>query len=177
MAANGKYQEALEIIEGLHAMGTLMMASGGTVFGYYDGAEICFAAACDKRFFVAKHRDGVNLLRASLAVQQYYRKHGELPEKLMALVEEGFLKEVPRDCFSGLPIRYSRETAEFWSTGPDMEDNGGRLQNSPAIPPNGKKSKVIAKTKRDGMKSTACDLVLVDQHVISVVAFSWRNAS
>jgi hypothetical protein len=71
-------------------------------------------------------RSRVRILRAELAIQQYYRKHGDFPNELAELddVAPGALV----DPFDGGPLRYRRAGADYllYSVGPDGKDDGGR---------------------------------------------------
>ena len=71
----------------------------------------------------------VSLARASLAAHIYKRRHGELPDSLDVLVEEGLLAEVPIDFFSSNPIIYSKRGRFVRSVGTNMEDNGGEIDD------------------------------------------------
>ena len=72
------------------------------------------------------------LLETTLALQIWYREHGEFPDSLEPLVG-GLLESLPGDPFGkGEPIRYRRETdasqgATIWSIGDDEVDNDGRV--------------------------------------------------
>jgi hypothetical protein len=69
----------------------------------------------------------------TLALQLFYREHGELPADLSALVRAGYLKSIPADPFGkGEPFRYRRSanTAEgglVWSVWLDGIDQEGKL--------------------------------------------------
>jgi len=65
---------------------------------------------------------------AALAVEQFSRKNGSLPETLDELVPE-FLDEVPLDPFDGKPLRYSRRdnACIIHSIGKDRVDDGGQI--------------------------------------------------
>ncbi|MCS6975988.1 MAG: hypothetical protein NZM31_03110 [Gemmatales bacterium] len=64
-----------------------------------------------------------------IAVERFRIRHGRWPNDLDELVPD-FLDRVPRDCFTGNPLRY-RVTSEgviIWSVGPDGVDEGGSVQ-------------------------------------------------
>lgn len=62
----------------------------------------------------------------AIAVEQYRRRHGEVPENLQQLVPE-FLPAVPMDPFDGQALRYVVEEDGYfiYSVGRDRTDNGG----------------------------------------------------
>ena len=78
------------------------------------------------------------LLEAALALQVWYREHGEFPESLDPLVGT-LLDSVPIDpCGKGEAIRYRREPdaehgATIWSVGDDGVDNDGRADVKDAL--------------------------------------------
>jgi hypothetical protein len=64
--------------------------------------------------------------RAVVALCIHARRNGgALPASLEDLVTAKILPSVPRDPFTGEPLRYSREQAVIWSAGPDGKDDGG----------------------------------------------------
>jgi ABC-type transport system involved in multi-copper enzyme maturation permease subunit len=64
----------------------------------------------------------------ALAAERYRRQHGQWPDTLDALVP-AFLAEVPRDPYDGKRLRYRRlaDGVVIYAVGPDMQDNGGKL--------------------------------------------------
>jgi hypothetical protein len=60
-------------------------------------------------------------VQALIALAEYHRAHGALPETLT---------DAPTDPFSGEPLRYAKSPARVWSVGPDGVDNGGVLAYS-----------------------------------------------
>jgi len=66
-------------------------------------------------------------LVATLATQRYAREHGEYPESLDALVEAGYLAQVPGDPYSDSSLLYRRTNGDFllYSLGADFDDDGG----------------------------------------------------
>ncbi len=65
--------------------------------------------------------------RVTLALRLYRLRHGgKLPPNLAALVSAGILKTVPRDPFSGRPLRYDPVRKVVWSVGPNGSDEGGK---------------------------------------------------
>jgi len=70
-------------------------------------------------------------LLVALALQLYFREHGEFPASLDELVKRGYLKSIPPDPFGrGEPFRYRRESAPrggavVWSIWADGIDQGG----------------------------------------------------
>ena len=64
----------------------------------------------------------------ALAIEQFSRKNGGLPDKLDELVPE-FLDKVPIDPFDGQPLRYVVRKNEYviYSIGKDRIDNGGQI--------------------------------------------------
>ena len=73
-------------------------------------------------------------LQTAIAIEQYRRKNGKLPETLAALVPE-FLEKVPVDPFDGHPLRYvpSKNGAKLYSVGQDRKDDGGTGETEPDI--------------------------------------------
>lgn len=63
---------------------------------------------------------------AALAVEQYRRRYGKLPEQLDDLMPE-FLQAVPDDAFDGQPLRYivGADGYVVYSVGQDLIDQGG----------------------------------------------------
>lgn len=61
---------------------------------------------------------------SSVALYQYERDHGTLPDNLQALVPT-YMKELPRDYFDGRPLRYAKDKRILYSVGEDLEDSGG----------------------------------------------------
>jgi hypothetical protein len=71
----------------------------------------------------------------ALAVEQFRRRHGKLPERLDELMPE-FIPAVPADAFDGNPLRYvvGRDRYIVYSVGQDLIDQGGlkgALPNDP----------------------------------------------
>jgi hypothetical protein len=70
-------------------------------------------------------------LLLALALQLYFREHGDFPASLDELVKRGYLKLIPPDPFgNGEPFRYRRESgpngaAIVWSVWLDGIDQGG----------------------------------------------------
>ena len=64
---------------------------------------------------------------AILAVLQYEKEQGELPQSLDVLVEKGLLNEVPIDPFSDKPLVYRKTDDGFtlYSVGLNFIDDGG----------------------------------------------------
>ncbi|HEV3005079.1 MAG TPA: hypothetical protein VGX78_11495 [Pirellulales bacterium] len=63
---------------------------------------------------------------AALAVEQFRRLHGRLPERLDDLVPD-FMPSVPTDAFDGKPLRYIVRPDRYvvYSVGQDLIDQGG----------------------------------------------------
>ena len=70
----------------------------------------------------------------ALAAERYRRQHGRWPDTLDALVP-AFLRDVPVDPQDGTPLRYRRliDGVVIYSIGPDMVDNGGKLDRQNRI--------------------------------------------
>jgi len=68
---------------------------------------------------------------AMLAVEQYRRTHGAVPDTLDQLVPD-LLDAVPVDPFDGLPLRYAYTPRDYviYSIGRDGVDNGGNVDES-----------------------------------------------
>ena len=77
-------------------------------------------------------RDG---LLVALALEAHRRRHRDWPGALEELVPD-LLPEVPRDRFTGEPLRYRVDGGEVvvYSVGPDLDDDGGVLPAAPAAP-------------------------------------------
>ena len=65
-----------------------------------------------------------------LALERHYLVHGSYPNSLAALVPD-YLKALPRDPWTGEPMRYRRLDTEgpkyvLYSVGPDAKDDGGQ---------------------------------------------------
>jgi hypothetical protein len=77
-------------------------------------------------------------LEVALALELYYRGHGEFPSTLEPL-QQGYLKKIPADPFGqGGPMRYRREAAAggeatLWSVGFDGIDQGGKPAPDPPV--------------------------------------------
>jgi hypothetical protein len=72
------------------------------------------------------HEIGVITL---LALQRYFREKGSYPDNLGQLVEQGYLKEPPKDPFGPGPLTYRKTDTGFllYSWGADRRDDGGHL--------------------------------------------------
>jgi hypothetical protein len=67
-------------------------------------------------------------LLIALALRGYQLKHGQYPEKLQALVDDGWLKQLPRDPFTNddsFLYRVQGQSYLLYSRGPDGDDDGG----------------------------------------------------
>jgi hypothetical protein len=64
-----------------------------------------------------------------LAAERYRQQKNRWPASIQALVDEGYLKEVPADPYDGAAIRFKRVPDGFviYSTGPDKQDDGGHF--------------------------------------------------
>ena len=62
-----------------------------------------------------------------LAVKQYEKETGQLPESLDVLIDKGLLKKVPIDPFSDKPLVYKKTEDGFtlYSVGENFKDDGG----------------------------------------------------
>jgi len=67
-----------------------------------------------------------NATRAIIATHMLRRKTKRLPHSARELVDQGLLKEIPVDFFSGKALRYSGTRGFLWSVGPDGVDNLGK---------------------------------------------------
>jgi hypothetical protein len=61
----------------------------------------------------------ISLVQALAAVKAHWEARGALPERLDELVPD-YLDALPRDCFDGQPLRYSRAAAVLSSIGDDL---------------------------------------------------------
>lgn len=73
---------------------------------------------------VAKENTYVAAVRTLLALKAYRQKQNALPQRLEELVPR-YLDDVPRDPFSGEPLRYDRSRRIVYSVGDDRKDTGG----------------------------------------------------
>jgi hypothetical protein len=72
-----------------------------------------------------------HLVRAGLALRQYYNDHHELPPSLGALVPQ-YLAAVPTDSFDGQPLRYDPVKGLIYSVGKNLIDHhGSQYANQP----------------------------------------------
>jgi serine/threonine protein kinase len=75
---------------------------------------------------------------AALAVERYRLAQGKWPTELAATVP-AYLKEVPKDPYDGLPLRYRRTSdgVVVYCLGPDQADNLGKLDRTvmTTVPP------------------------------------------
>ena len=71
----------------------------------------------------------VAAMRLKTGLRLYELKHGQLPDRLDALVPD-FLKEIPKDPFDDQPLRYSKPDKTVWAVGSDLTDNGGKMENN-----------------------------------------------
>jgi hypothetical protein len=73
----------------------------------------------------------VSLVQALIAARAYWQAHGELPGRLDDLVPV-YLADVPRDRFSGGPLRYAPARRVAYSVGEDHRDAAGGEAPSPS---------------------------------------------
>jgi hypothetical protein len=94
------------------------------------------------------NRAANELFVAALALQAWHAEHGAYPDTLDALVP-GTLDALPRDPFSGGPVKYRREGDEYvlYSVGPDRKDDGGRAVDKDA---QGRPTQVVDRGAQDG---------------------------
>ena len=76
----------------------------------------------------ARNEATIRAADAALAIEQFSRKNGRLPDKLDELLPE-FLDKVPIDPFDGKPLRYAvrEDVYVIYSIGTDRVDDGGRI--------------------------------------------------
>ena len=55
----------------------------------------------------------------------YIREFGEKPKSIQDLVPR-FMREVPRDIYSGNEVQYKAREGMFYVIGPDLKDDGGK---------------------------------------------------
>jgi hypothetical protein len=70
------------------------------------------------------------------AAERYHREKGAWPLSLETLIPH-YLKQVPADPYDGMPLRYKHlaDGLVVYSVGPDLTDNGGRLnRQNPTAP-------------------------------------------
>src|SRR5204863_6765029 len=70
-----------------------------------------------------------NTATVAVAAERYRRAKKAWPETIDALVQAGYLKQVPRDPFDGAPLRLKRQPDSLivYSVGPDGKDDGGKI--------------------------------------------------
>jgi len=63
-----------------------------------------------------------------ISLHRYKQEKGAFPASLAALIEEGYLAEIPLDPFSDRPLIYKQTENDFilYSVGADFIDNGGQ---------------------------------------------------
>jgi len=63
-----------------------------------------------------------------LALHRYQMERGQYPVDLKQLVDDGYLRQVPRDPYAPGPLSYARTDSGFilYSWGRDRKDDGGR---------------------------------------------------
>jgi ABC-type transport system involved in multi-copper enzyme maturation permease subunit len=76
----------------------------------------------------------------ALAAERYRRRHGEWPARLDQLTPD-LLENVPADPFTGEPLRLRRleDGIVIYSVGRDGQDDGGDVDNAPAVKTEGPK--------------------------------------
>ena len=79
--------------------------------------------ALEIAYFGARTRK--EMMRCCLGIRLYEAKFNKLPQSLDELVESRVLKAVPKDYYSGGPLRIDLERRVIWSVGPDMVDDNG----------------------------------------------------
>jgi membrane protease YdiL (CAAX protease family) len=96
-------------------------------------AENPFVSACTPSFarayVLAYHSQAdEDALVVVTSLLRYRLEVGDLPDNLNALVDKGYLKELPADPFSGSAFVYKKAGGDFllYSLGPDFDDDGGR---------------------------------------------------
>jgi len=84
-----------------------------------------------------RSRAQIEALVTTIAAIRYKRAHGDYPESLDRLLEADLLKELPMDPYSDKPLVYRRTHDGFilYSLGPDFDDDGGEVPESPAAEP------------------------------------------
>jgi hypothetical protein len=72
-----------------------------------------------------------DLRQVMLALSEHQRREGAFPETLSALTPK-YLDEVPRDVFSGQPLRYQTDGVSYrvYSVGDNGRDDGGRMSTT-----------------------------------------------
>jgi type II secretory pathway pseudopilin PulG len=66
---------------------------------------------------------------AAVAAERYRLAKGQWPGTLDELKKAGYVREAPSDPYDGQPLRWLRldDGVEVYSSGPDSEDNGGKM--------------------------------------------------
>ena len=93
------------------------------VMAWWQSRQAVQRAELKHKTVVARER----LLAAELAVRWYTSQQGHPPARLDELTTK-YLSHVPQDPFSGLPLIYRAQGANWllYSVGPDGVDDGGK---------------------------------------------------
>jgi hypothetical protein len=72
---------------------------------------------------------------ATIAVLRYQKARGTLPQGWQEVIDAGYLKEIPMDCFSGKPLVYAKTAVGFtvYGVGKDCKDDGGTDRKADTI--------------------------------------------
>jgi len=129
-ASRQPWPRRLDDAEALDKEIEALMDSAINRFRYALTREIAgYGANFTKAF--ARNEATLRSTDAAVAVEQFRRKNGRLPEKLDELVPE-FLEKVPLDPFDGQPLRYVVQEDEYkiYSVGENRVDDGGKVADS-----------------------------------------------
>ncbi|MFA6450933.1 MAG: hypothetical protein WCX65_15775 [bacterium] len=85
-----------------------------------------FTRAQEKKYYIDCFTD---LTRLRLAILQYQRDNGDLPESLIELTPK-YIEVIPIDRFDGKSLRYDKERKIIYSAGMNLKDDRGSFKNT-----------------------------------------------
>jgi hypothetical protein len=94
-------------------------------------AKACFLELASFRTKLLRHTARLRTAAVALAAESHRKTHqGRWPDKLAELVP-AFLHELPLDPYDGQPLRYRvhDDSIVIYSVGPDLVDDGGRIDD------------------------------------------------
>ena len=102
------------------------MSRGELGANYFMGVSGNFNRAIEKKYYVDCFTD---MTRLRLAILEYRRDHGALPDSLNALAPK-YIDVLPYDRFDGKSLRYDRERKILYSAGMNFKDDKGAFKNT-----------------------------------------------
>ena len=94
-------------------------------------AKACLLVLASFRTKLLRHIARLRTAAVAVAAESYRKTHqGRWPEKLSELTPE-LLRELPLDPYDGEPLRYhvQDDSIVIYSVGPDLVDDGGRIDD------------------------------------------------